>query len=86
MGSVGSVKLRSSRTSRTRRSSSSTSNSNSSSTNHRQPVLLPRELAPERAVQWAFEHGFDALADFLVEKGANRDARNDDGRTPHEGL
>ena len=38
------------------------------------------------ALHFAVQYGFDALADFLVEKGANRDARNDDGRTPHEGL
>ena len=31
------------------------------------------------ATHFAVQYGFDALADFLVERGANRDARNDDG-------
>lgn len=38
------------------------------------------------ALHFAVQYGFDALGDFLVEKGASRDARNDDGRTPYEGL
>ena len=32
------------------------------------------------------QYGFNALGDFLVDKGANRDARNDEGKTPYEGL
>ena len=38
------------------------------------------------ALHFAVQYGFDALGDFLVEKGASRDARNDEGRTPYEGL
>ena len=37
-------------------------------------------------LHFTVQYGFNALGDFLVDKGANRDARNDEGKTPYEGL
>jgi ankyrin repeat protein len=38
------------------------------------------------ALHFTVQFGFNALGDFLVEKGADKDAKNAAGLTPYEGI
>ena len=38
------------------------------------------------ALHYAFAYGFDEVADFLIAKGADDEALNDEGLTPYEGI